>query len=98
MAVCGSCEKQCSDRQVVSEITSWLHLGGALKQDSSVQELANATHGICAALERNVTPVSWKQILNFVFSDHFCKTSGNLAVTKELICQPIQMLGLAETI
>lgn len=55
---------QQSQTEVVSEITSWLHLGGALKHDSSVQELANATHGICAALERNVTPVLQKRFEN----------------------------------
>ena len=41
--------------EVVSEITPWLHLGGALKHAAAVP--AKTTHGICAALERNVTPV-----------------------------------------
>lgn len=46
---------QQSQTEVVSEITSWLHLGGALKHAAAVP--GKTTHGICAALERNVTPV-----------------------------------------
>ena len=55
--------------QVVSEITSWLRLGGALRLESSVQALAKTTHAICAAMERNVTPVSCKKK---------CKCPGNM--------------------
>ena len=40
--------------EVVSEITPWLQLGGALQDEP---QLETTTHAICAALERNVSPV-----------------------------------------
>eukprot|EP00913_Durusdinium_trenchii_P014099 g13233.t1 len=73
-----------SQTHVVSEITPWLCLGGAL-QDGAWQ-LEKTTHGICAALERNVSPVMKKLehllILNLEDkgSEAECLTAFKIAV------------------